>query len=68
MVFYLVASRSLHDYSRPHSQWRHRQYSYNHPFRSGELGVHTQDDVFFIRDALKDLMYALRTQEDFLLL
>lgn len=67
-LLYLVASRPLHDYSRPDSQWRHRQHSYNHPFWSGELGVHAQDDVLFIRDALEDLMHTLWTQQDFLLL
>lgn len=68
VVLYLVASWALHHYSRPYSQWRHRQHSYNHPLWSGELGVHAQDDVFFIRDALEDLMHTLRTQQDFLLL
>lgn len=65
---YLVASRALHDYSRPDSQWRHRQHSYNHPLWTGKLGVHAQDDVLFVRDALEDLMHTLRTQQDFLLL
>lgn len=68
ILLYLVASRALHDYSRPDSQWRHRQHSYNHPFWSGKLGVHAQDDVLFIRDALEDLVHALGTQQDFLLL
>ncbi len=65
---YLVASRALHDYSRPDSQWRHRQHCYNHPFWSGELGVHAQDDVLFIRDPLEDFMHTLGTQQNFLLL
>lgn len=68
MVSHLVASRSLHHYSRPHSKWRHRKYSYNHPFRTGELGVHAQDDVLLIRDPLEDFMDTLGTQEDFLFL
>lgn len=68
ILLYLVASRALHDHSRPDSQWRDRQHSYNHPLWSGELGVHAQDDVLFIRDALEDLVHALGTQQDFLLL
>lgn len=65
---YLVASRALHNYSGPDSQWGHRQHRHNHPFRSGELGVHAQDDVLFVRDALEDLVHALGAQQDFLLL
>lgn len=68
IFLYLVSSRSLHDDSGPDSQRRHRQHSYNHPLRSGELGVHAQDDILFVRDALEDLVHALGTQQDFLLL
>lgn len=65
---HLVASRALHDHGGPHRQRRHRQHGYNHPFWTGELGVHAQDDVFFVRDALEDLVHTLGTQQNFLLL
>lgn len=68
LLLYLVTGRALHDYSRPDSQRRHGQHSNNHPFWSGKLGVHAQDDVLFIRDAFEDLMHTLWTQQDFLLL
>lgn len=68
MSQYLVASRPLHDHGRPHSQWRHRQHGHNHPLWPSELGIHAQDEVFFIRDAFKDLVDALWTQQDFLFL
>lgn len=67
-LLYLVASRALHDNSRPDSQRRHGQHGYNHPLWSGELGVHAQDDILFIRDALEDLVHPLGAQQDFLLL
>lgn len=68
MSLYLVASGALHDHGGTHSQWRHRQHGYNHPLWPGELGIHPQDDVFFVRDALENLVHALRTQQDFLFL
>lgn len=65
---YLVASRALHDDSRSHRQRRHGQHGYNHPLGPGELGVHAQDDVLLVRDALEDLVHALGAQQDLLLL
>ena len=34
-VCHLVSSRAMHDYSRPHRQWRDREHSNNHPVRPG---------------------------------
>lgn len=64
----LVSSRALHDHSRSHSKRGHRQNCDDHPLRTGVFGVHAQDHVLFIRNALEDLVDTFRAEENLLLL
>lgn len=65
---HLITGRALHDHSGPDSKRGHGQHRENHPLGPGELGVHAQDDVLLVGDALEDLVHTLRVEQDLLLL
>lgn len=65
---HLIPGRSLHDHSRSDSKWGYGQHCENHPLGPSKLGVHAQDDVLLIGDALEYLMHTLWAEQDLLLL
>ena len=58
----------MHDNGRSHGKGRDRENRHNHPIRTGELGIHPENEAVFIGNVLEDLEHSFWRENDLLLL
>lgn len=65
---YLISGTAVHDHSRTDAERWDGQNGDDHPIRTGEFRVHSENETLFVGDVFEDLPNSLCTQVDFLFL